>query len=102
MQDQARVVIMLQTEDQFATASQAAKRFGVKHVTVVSSSGPSAADIEATVEVRVELAKASLVAPTAAPLSTYTPLPTPTLTPAPVVEAKETPVAVVVEVRRTL
>ena len=59
-------------------------------------------DIDATVEARVEVAKASLVAPTAAPLSTYTPLPTLTLTPAPVVEAKEAQVAVVVEVRRTL
>jgi len=35
-------------------------------------------DIDATVEARVEVAKASLVAPTAAPLPTYTPLPTET------------------------
>ena len=42
-------------------------------------------DIKATVEARVELAKASLVAPTAAPLPTYTPLPT--FTPAPAAPA---------------
>ena len=40
------------------------------------SGGISESDIEATVEARVELAKASLVAPTAVPLPTYTPLPT--------------------------
>ena len=41
--------------------------------------GPPTAtpDVEATVEARVEIAKASLVAPTTAPLPTYTPLPTP-------------------------
>ena len=32
-------------------------------------------DIDATVEARVELATASLVAPTAVPLPTYTPVP---------------------------
>ena len=42
-------------------------------------------DIDATVEARVEVAKASLVAPTAAPLPTYTPLPT--FTPAPAAPA---------------
>ena len=33
-------------------------------------------DIDATVEARVEVAKASLVAPAAVPLPTYTPRPT--------------------------
>ena len=37
-------------------------------------------DVEATVEARVELARASLVAPAGAPLPTYTPKPTPTPT----------------------
>ena len=50
-------------------------------------------DIEATVEARVELAKASLVAPTAAPLPTYTLLPTytPAAALAPEVVVKEVP-----------
>ena len=39
-------------------------------------------DIDATVEARVEVAKAALVVPTAAPLPTYTPLPT--FAPAPI------------------
>ena len=54
-------------------------------------------DIDATVEARVELAKASLVAPTAPPLPTYTPVPT--YTPAPVKEVvKEIIVEKIVEV----
>ena len=55
---------------------------------------------DATVEARVELAKASLVAPTAAPLPTYTPLPTYIPAPAPVLEVvvKEVPVEKIVEV----
>ena len=48
-------------------------------------------DIDATVEARVELAKASLVAPTAAPLPTHTPLPTYTPVPAPAVRPTPTP-----------
>ena len=37
-------------------------------LTGCGDSGPSQADVDATLEARVELAKASLVAPTAAPL----------------------------------
>ena len=43
-------------------------------------------DIEATVEARVELAKASLVAPSPVPLPTYKPLPTYTPAPTPLPE----------------
>ena len=52
-------------------------------------------DIDATVEARVELAKASLVAPTAAPIPTYTPLPT--YTPAPEAAVEVAPFEVVVD-----
>ena len=57
-------------------------------------------DIDATVEARLEVAKASLVAPTAVPLPTYAPLPTytPVPTPVPEVVIKEVPVEVVREV----
>ena len=47
------------------------------------SSGPSEADINATVEAKVEQAKASLVAPTAVPLPIYTSYPTYTPYPSP-------------------
>ena len=42
-----------------------------------ASEAPPLPDIDATVEARLELAKASLVAPTAVPLPTYTPMPVP-------------------------
>ena len=72
-------------------------------VVMACGGGPSEAESEATVEARVELAKASLVAPTAAPLPTYTPMPTYTPAPAPAPEVVvkevivEKPVEVVVE-----
>ena len=60
-------------------------------------------DIEATVEARLEVAKASLVAPTMFPAPTYTPLPTYTPTPPEVIVKeviveKEVPVEIVKEV----
>ena len=57
-------------------------------------------DIEATVEARVGLVKASLTAPTLIPLSTYTPLPTytPAPLPSPEVVIKEVVVEKVIEV----
>ena len=51
-------------------------------------------DIDATVEARVALAKASLVAPTAAPLPTYTPMPTYTPAPALAPEVRDAVVCV--------
>ena len=57
-------------------------------------------DIEATVEARVEVAKASMVAPAVALPPIYTPLPTytPAPVPAPEVVVKEVPVEKIVEV----
>ena len=61
-----------------------------------ASNTPDLPDIEATVEARLELAKASLVAPTAVPLPTYTPmpLPSPEVIVKEVVVEKEVPVEV--------
>ena len=69
---------------------------GVLLAVVVACGGsePSEADIEATVVARVELAKASLVAPTAAPL----PTPTPIIKEVPVEVIKEVIVEKIVEV----
>ena len=50
---------------------------------VACTSGPSEADINATVEARVEQAEASLTAPTAVPLPIYTSYPTYTPYPSP-------------------
>ena len=58
-------------------------------------------DIDATVEARVALAKASLVAPTAAPLPTYTPMPTYTPAPALAPEVRDAVVCVPSDHRRT-
>ena len=60
---------------------------------------PPLPDIDATVEARLELAEASLVAPTAVPLPTYTPMPAPSpeVVVKEVVVEKEVPVEVMVE-----